>query len=603
MSRSTLTSITGTVPLLTLILVAVSLALYWQSVHHGFISIDDGSLVVQNELVQRPLDIPTVRRIFTSYDPELYVPLTLMSYRTDFWLGGLDPAVFHVRNVLLHSIAVLLVFWLLLQLHAGRAAALIGALLFAVHPINAEAVLWIAARKDLLSTVWGLLSLNAFLRWTSGGDRRWYRCALLAFLFGLLSKGTILLLPVLFVLFDAREGRMWKKKFVELSPFVVLSALFAAIAVLGKLRTFGAAIPLSSYPLLSAKAVMLTLGKIVLPFSFSPLYPQMTPVTLASPEFWLPVIGVSVLTLVIILLWRQCAILRRSATFFLVGFAPSFLVFTKNGELYATSDRYAYLASVGVIWLAAVAIVRVYEVMKRHRTAAALWQFAVACVIAALFVATYAQSGVWRTDESLMRHIIATTPDHALAYNNLGVDLMQAQQYASAEKEFRTAIRLNPHFILPRMNLAGLLMKQKNPVAAEGEYRAAVAAIDRTKRIRSDDLTAYYVLAGIVEAKGDVEGALALFAEAAALGSDIAEAQYNMAVTFQKYGNIEQAVAAYRRAIALDSGLVDAHFNLAEILAGQGMLDDALSELDAVLELQPGHEQARTHRENIKRLL
>ncbi len=594
---------TGLVPLACL-LVIVSVGLYWSSVHFGFVSIDDGTLVVSNPLIQQPLSIATLWQTFTSYDPELYVPLTFLSYHLDFSLGGLDPSIFHFHNVLLHTLNVLLVFWLLLQLRAGRIAAFLGALLFAVHPLNAEAVLWVSARKDLLSTMFGLLSLNCFLQYVYGFQKRWYWLALTAFLFGLLAKVTVLLLPIFLLVLLLHDEKTLKQKFMTLAPSGALSVLFAIIAIIGKLQTFGAAIPLQYYPLLSAKALMMTLGKVFFPVQLSPLYPQLTPVTLLSPEFWLPMIGVLTVGVLMFLLRRRLPVLWKSAVLFMIGFAPSFLTFTKNGELYVTSDRYAYLACVGVAWIFGVSVMHVYAVLqKRQQAFATLWQVAIACIFSMLSVLTYAQAKHWQTDEALMMRVISTAPEHALAYNNLGVNFMNADKTAAAEKEFRHAIERNPHFILPRMNLAGLLMKQERSTEARAEYRSAIDAIDTTKRVRSDDLTAYYFLAGILEKEGDVSGALKLFTEAATFGTGIAEAQYNLAVTLQKYGKLTEAEAAYRRTIALDFGFVDAHFHLAELLAEQGRLQESLTELEAVVKLQPENAQARSHMENIRRMV
>lgn len=566
-------------------------------------SIDDGSLVLGNDLVQRPLSIATLWRMFTSYDPELYVPLTFLSYHIDVVFGGLNPAFFHFHNILLHTINVLLVFWLLLQLRAGRMAAFLGAVLFAVHPINAEAVLWISARKDLLSTMFGLLAYNCFLRWNTGGSTRWYWIALVMFLCGLFAKVTVLLLPIILLVLPSGEGRTFKQKLVTLLPFGALSGIFAIIAVIGKMRTFGAAIPLQSYPLLAAKSSIATLGKIIVPTHFSPLYPQAANITIFSAEFFLPLLGVVVIGTTIFLLRRRMPVLWYGAIFFLCGFTPSFLTFTKNGEIFITSDRYAYFAFVGVAWILGTMAMQIHNTLGHRQVFLALWKTVVACIVISFCVISYAQTHVWRTDESLMRHIITLAPAHALAYNNLGAELMRAGKLTEAEAEFQKAIDRNSHFILPRINLAGLLVRRGDTGKAEDQYRAAIAAIDRTKRIRSDDITAYYFLAGILDARGDAAGALRLYQEAAVLGADIAEAQYNLAVTLQKNGKISEAETAYRRTIALDSTFVDARFNLAEILAERGLLEEALAELDAVVSLEPENALAVQHQANIRQIL
>ena len=581
-------------------LLAATLGLYLPFARAGFVSIDDASLVLRNALVQEPWSIAILHRIFTTFDPELYVPMTFISYRLDFMLGGLNPALFHLHNIVLHAANVLLVFWFFLQMKVGRRAAFLGALLFAVHPLNVEAVMWVAARKDLLAAFFGLVSLNAFLHVAAGGSKRSYFLALLALLMGLMAKVTILLLPVFFLAFHGRTGQRWTRRCIEIVPFAVLSCFFGIVAVMGKSRTFGAAIPLSAYPLLAAKSTMMTLGHLLLPIRLSPLYPQLLPVTLASVECLVSLLAAVALAVVVLLARRRLPAFFDAALLFAVLYGPSFLTFTKNGEVYVTSDRYVYLASVGVAWIAAVGALALMErVGPMRRLVGAI----IVLNVAALSVASARQATFWLTDESLLLHIIELAPGHPLAYNNLAAERIAQGRDAEAEQALRTAIALNPRFVLARMNLAGVLLRQHRAAEAEKEYETAIASIDRTKRIQSDDLIPYYLLAQMREDRGDHWSALGLFNQAAALGSDLAEAQYNLAIALHKDGRLAEAEAAYRRAIHLNPSLADAHYGLGDVLANANRLQEALVEFDAVLSLTPTDTQAMERRDAVSKMI
>ena len=130
---------------LTAAFVVTSLAVFSPAIGGGFLSWDDELLVTRNDNL-RQINATTLKNIFTTYDPELYIPLTFVSYQVDTAVGGGGPAVFHVHNVVLHAINALLVVWLLwVLLDAGWIAAACG-LLFLLHPLNAEAASWISAR-------------------------------------------------------------------------------------------------------------------------------------------------------------------------------------------------------------------------------------------------------------------------------------------------------------------------------------------------------------------------------------------------------------------------------------------------------------------------
>jgi hypothetical protein len=217
---------------LVLALLLVVAAAYGRTVVFDFVNWDDGTLVYANPIVMELTGWSALKAAFTSYDPELYIPLTFLTYQIEHALVVLHPALYHLTNVCLHIGNTLLVYWLLLLLSRGRRdIAFLTALLFALHPINAEAVSWVSARKDLLSGFFALASSIAYLR----SRTRFPWPSVLLFLCALLSKVSVVLLPPVFLLFDwLLNDHVTRRDIVRKWPFALLSSLFIAVALLGK---------------------------------------------------------------------------------------------------------------------------------------------------------------------------------------------------------------------------------------------------------------------------------------------------------------------------------------------------------------------------------
>jgi len=154
LSRSTILWITGAFFVLTF-------ALYGSSLSNSFVRWDDGMLIYENPAI-REITPSTLKTVFTSYDPELYIPLTFMSYQVDYALGGTNPTIYHAQNLFWHTLNALLVAGFILLLSRRKWIALLCGVLFAIHPLHTEAVAWASARKDVLSTFFFLVSLISY---------------------------------------------------------------------------------------------------------------------------------------------------------------------------------------------------------------------------------------------------------------------------------------------------------------------------------------------------------------------------------------------------------------------------------------------------------
>jgi 4-amino-4-deoxy-L-arabinose transferase-like glycosyltransferase len=234
---------------------------------NGFVVWDDALLVTKNPIAHG-LTWANIKAAFTTYDPELYIPLTLLSFQINYSLHELLPFGYHLVNLLLHFGSVLMIAWVMFGMTKNRVAAIVTALLFAVHPINVEAVAWVSGRKDVLAAFFFLLSIGAFLK-KDDSDRSWlwYAISIASFVLGLLAKVSVVTLPVALLLIDwYRQKPLSKKTWMELIPFFALSIVFVIIASLGKSSTDEFFI---EKLLMGALSIVLHLVHIVFPIGFS----------------------------------------------------------------------------------------------------------------------------------------------------------------------------------------------------------------------------------------------------------------------------------------------------------------------------------------------
>lgn len=432
-------------------LFALVFAVFGTTLKQGFVSFDDDILVYENPLV-REISPTTLRGIFTTYDPELYIPLTFFSYQIDHLIGGGSPFWFHLTNVIFHALNASLVFLFVRRLdgqHIPLAAAC--ALLFAVHPLHTEAVAWISARKDQLATFFYLLSMLAYLRYVRS-DKQRDLCGAFGFaLIGILSKVTLITMPIVLLLLDFHENRrLSRKTVVEKIPFLLLSIAFGIIALWGKkdmLATSGTDVKI----LMAFKSSAFYLQKLLWPSHLSVVYPFDGDVRWWLPAFLVPILAVLAIGL-LVFLNRKDRILVFCTAFFFVVTAPTFLNFAKAGEIFVASDRYAYLPSVAFFYLACSLARR--AAARTGASARLPIRIGFACLTIALAGAAHMQARVWEDDRTFFTHALDYYPDSYVAQNNLGNALLIDKDYDGAIAAYEKALTINPESVRTIGNLA-----------------------------------------------------------------------------------------------------------------------------------------------------
>lgn len=592
------------------ILLLAVLVTYLPSLWNGFVDIDDGLLITKNAIVLH-LTPQTLWASFTTFDPELYVPLTFVSYQLEAALFGVHPFVFHLTNLLLHMGTALLVFAVARRLAARRFPAdafLIGffcALFFAIHPLNTEAVVWAAARKDVLSSFFFFASLLLFLIYREKEMRRFLVWSVLCFLLALLSKVSVLMLPFILLLADAEEGRRlswatWKEKL----PFFGLSLLFGLIALFGK-QTQLSSLSVFEKGLLACKATIFYLRALFWPAGLTIFHLQEMPLVLSHPDLWAPPLIVLALLIIALLAYRRHRSVFFGILFYLILLLPSFITFWKNGFVYFASERYAYVPMVGILF--ALGAVILPPLRKAFQRSPAFGRI-IGLTGGMLFIVTLGgltlqQSLTWHDPVALNERALLVNPRLAHALNNLGSASFAAGQYREALSFFDRALAIDPALPAAHANRGQTLLKLGDTDGALKAFATGIDSLPKDRPALPQDLSPFLGLAQLLDELGRSQEAEQVLRGAIQRLPEAPLPHYYLGMKEQQFGHLPEALVQFKLATELDPRLTDAFYRLAAVSAEMGQLPEAVKALERVLELDPGNQTALEHLENIRGLL
>lgn len=531
---------------LLVLLLVITGAVYGLSLMNGFVDLDDQLLVTGNPHVQS-LSAETIAYVFTHFDPELYIPVTFLSYQIPIAMFGLHAWHMHLLSLIIHLASVFLVWRIARQLGAQDGTALAAAALFALHPLSSEAVLWISARKDLLSGCFALASLWAFLRWKEGGGRRAYLLSVGLFALALLSKVSTILLPAAFVLLHARGRRtVWK----ELAPFFLLSLALGITAMAGKTLVAGTLEPWTMV-LMAGRSVLLYLTLTVIPSGFAAVHAIPREAALHSP---LVPLGLGITGGLMAAGWRlrkRYPLVSHGIVFFFLMLAPSFAHYTRGGtDFMLGSERYAYAASAGLflamadLWGRVRSSPRIGAAARRIVTALSVLIVMVLGYLTVLRTFVFADALIFNID------ILQKYPADGRTHHNLAVALEQAGRPYEAEMTYRAAIALEPEFMESFIGLGSLLMREGRRDEGKDLFRGAIA-------VRPDSFKGYYHLGLAAEQEEDFSEALRLYRETESRFHDWPEIHLRLATVLGKLKRYEEALAEYRVLAELDPSFAE----------------------------------------------
>src|SRR6266540_2038040 len=569
-----------------LFLSGISLAVFGQTIRYNFVNFDDDLYVYNTPAVQAGLTIKGVALAFISPHAGNWHPLTTISHMLDCQLYGLNAGGHHATNIILHIIAVLLLFRVLRQITGAVWKSAIVAALFAVHPLHVESVAWVSERKDVLSAVFFTLTLWAYVRYADAPSIRRYLVVAVIFAFGLMSKSMLVSTPIVLFLLDywplgriqksnvrsqkAKGGGRWSVVgglLIEKIPLLILSTAACIITFILQKRTTGAIPPL---PLLwrvqnAFVSYVIYVWKTLWPTNLAVFYPHPND-TLAIWEIIFAILLLLAITAAAIVFRRERPYVFTGWFWYLVMLVPV-IGLVQVGEQ-GHADRYTYLPSIGLfliaVWAAgdvgAVGQVRLWRGVATASTV---------MVVAALACTAFTQTSYWRNSETLWTHALAVTTDNDFAHNNLGYLCVDRGEPDKAMSHFEAASKirsgkLDPHY---KLGTAFVEMNLGDALARKGQPDEAMAHFEQAIKLQPDYAEAYYNRGNVLYAKGRVDEAMADFEKALQIQPNDADAHTGLGNALLRKGALKEAIAHYNEAMALAPEDPHSRSNLAWLLA------------------------------------
>lgn len=475
------------VPLALILIALITLASFWQVLQHDFISYDDNDYVTVNMAVRQGLSVDGIKWAFSAFHAANWHPLTWLSHMLDVELFGLNPAGHHGVNLALHLVNALLLFWLLQRWTGFVGRSLFVALLFAVHPLHVESVAWVAERKDLLSTLFWLLTMWAYAGYARTPSLGRYLTVVILFALGLMAKQMLVTLPLVLLLMDywplSRFSTLkWRGEggqpglkllLAEKIPLLALS-LGAALITLKAQESGGALLKSGGHPFLvnAGNAVIsyaAYIGKMFWPAELALFYP-FDPARVTALKVAGAVLLLAALTLLVLARARKRPYLVFGWFWYLVTLIPV-IGFVKVGGQ-SMADRYTYVPLIGLFLMLAWGGGEAAAKWRDNGVRGAL--VAGTIVVALLSLLTVRQVGYWRDSYGLYQRALAVVEENWLAHNNMGILLAQNYRQAEALYHFQESVRINPQSADGFRNLGNLYqMAGRNAEALEA-FRQAV---------------------------------------------------------------------------------------------------------------------------------
>lgn len=577
--------------LLTILaLLVATIALYWPVTGYDFIDFDDGGYVYANEWVNTGLSWGEVRWAFTTVHEAWWLPMLWISFMADTELFGTGPFGYHLTNVVLFGLNVVLLFWVLHRMTGARWRSALVAAFFAIHPLRVESVAWITERKDVLSGLFWMLALLAYLRQVEKPSRLRYWTVPLLMLLGLMSKAILVALPPVLLLLDYWPLRradspfrrdqwpVWWRLFKEKTPLWLLALVF--IGINAKTHTTGSGF---IYGLSFLNRVLLIfpnywryLAKIFWPGQMGILYPENDAVY--APASLLALGGLLAATGGFLWLSRRHRFAGVGWLWFGVCLFPVIRGVRLGLAQYA--DRWTYLPSIGLALLLVWAVAE-WAGARRARRALALG--VAALLLAASGWSTARQLRRWENSETLFRHTLGFTGENTIIRNNLGGYLLEKGRLAEAEAEFRRVIDVDPTFALPQGNLGAAH-------CISGRFEDALAYLRTAIQLDPEYKAAALNLGGALYMLGRFEEAIAQFRRVLQMSPQAAAAaHYNIGNAHYELGRYDQALESYEAALQARPRYLDALCNRGNAYYRLGRGPEALESYRAALALDANH--------------
>ncbi len=592
---------------------------FGQTLGHEFVNYDDANYVYENPHVIHGLNLKGIEWAFTHSVMANWHPLTVMSHMLDCQFYGLYAGGHHLTSLLVHAATAILLFLVLREMTGTLWQSAFVAAVFAIHPLRVESVAWVSERKDVLSGLFFMLTLGAYVRYVRKPPS-WgrYLTVLVLFALGLMCKPMLVTLPFVLLLLDYwplnRFGvsgscfAISRKLIIEKIPFIVFSITICMVTVLVQqpdkeislfLRTSNALVSYVAY-----------CGQMFYPVGLALLYPF--PINgVPTGEVILALLLLVAVT-VVAFHWRQKRPYFLMGWLWYLGMLVPVIGLVQVGSQ-ARADRYTYLPQIGLYILLTWTAIELTAFWRSRRWVLGGGAMA---VLAVLTTCARAQTAYWRDSESLWTHTLACTSDNNVAHDNLasvfcdqgrmnevitqlqeslaissdddeahgnlGFIFLQQGRLDEAIAQFQKALEIKPDYPEANFNLGNAFLQQ-------GRLDEAIACYQMALKSNSNDAKIYSNLASAFRQQGRLKEAIAQFQKALEINPNYAEVHNNLGAVFAQQGRREEAISHFKKALTIEPDYAEAHYNLGNALVQQGNVDEAIAQFQKALEIKPDY--------------
>jgi protein O-mannosyl-transferase len=572
-------------------LVLMVFAVFGQTARFGFVNYDDDLNVYENPAVENGLSLNGIVWAFTHAQVNNWIPLTTLSHMADCQFFGLNAGGHHLVSVLLHAATAVTLFLMLRHMTGARWRSAFVAAVFAIHPLRAESVAWVSERKDVLSALFFMLTIGAYVRNVRHPSRPGRVAVIVLFALGLMAKSMVATLPLVLLLLDYwplrrfNNSRQFARLLEEKIPLFALSvaSCVAVVVMPGLIITDSDRLPLLERIENALVAYAVYMRQMVFPAGLAMPYP--------NPANGPPLGEVALAFVLLAVISSGAYACRKKQPFLLVGWlwylgmlVPVIGIVQISSDA-SHADRYTCLPEIGLAMAATWATAECSTRWKYRRVVLA--GLAVA-VTGALMACASIQISYWKNSRSLWARALSCTVGNYIACNNLGIVFAKAGQAEPAIAQYRTALEIKPDYVEARNNLGVAL-------ARNGELDEAIAQYRKILETKPDYAEARNNLGIVLVTKGQVDEAIAQYRKALEIDPNGAEAHYNLGNALAMKGQGDEAIAQYLEALEIKPDYMVARNNLGIMLFQKGELNEAIEQYRAVLKLKPDYAEARNN--------
>jgi cytochrome c-type biogenesis protein CcmH/NrfG len=573
------------------ILAGLTWLVFGQTLWHDFINYDDPRYVYENTKITGGLSISGIAWAFTHIHSMNWHPLTTISHMLDCQLYGLNAGWHHFTNVLLHTLAAILLFLALQQMTNAVWRSAFVAAVFAIHPLRVESVAWVAERKDVLSGVCFMLTLLAYVYYTRAPSLGRYLAVALVFVFGLMSKPMLVTLPLVLLVLDywplsriggrgSGAGRQLLIPVLEKIPLIALSAVSSFVTLLVQKGAVGWTEDLPILERINNAAVsyVLYIWQMFWPMNLAVFYPH--------PENRLPLWEIISSLLLLVCITALAIAVRKKRPYLITGWlwylgmlVPVIGLVQVGWQ--GRADRYTYLPQIGLYIAITWAVADLTSLWRRQRTIVSATAI---LIISALSLCAWVQTSYWRDSETLFRHALAVTANNDVAENNLGIVFLRQGKVDEAISLLQTAVDLRPDNSPAHDNLAKALLQKGQVADALIHYRKLL-------ELQPDNIEVHNIVGTVLIQQGRVGEGVEEWQKVLAIQPDNGNAMSNLAWVFatapdQSLRDGPKAVGLAEQALRISGGRIPILFRtLAAAYAESGEFSKAIQTAQQGIEL------------------